>query len=230
MNEQTALRVLQDGYALEGGTKQVQQIVTVEDKGQSLVQITQPTVSSKINTTALAKDTTNVIEFNFTNNTGSAQILYLSALFGTPGSHTDFGLQPSAVDFSNFLETDSLVPNFGGIVKGFNRRAARTPFIIGKLTIQTTDFAQSNNKLIVGSINELNQKSETSKIPNVCDSCSNNNSSAYTKDFRGPFTVGGNAYLGYKINSGISVMIRLELIGIGNVYNFSPASSGQIVM
>lgn len=225
MNEQKTLQALEQGFVTKTGEVQdkatlIAAVATTTAPAQ-VTQIGKPTDFSNINMQGLVENNDNVIEFNFDNQTGAAQIVYLSALFGQPGEHEGFNLPASAVDFASFLETSTDYQSNAGAVKGFNSRAAKMPVIIKNVTIQTSDLAQSNQKLIVGYITKVLTKMESGKIPSLCDACYNNNDNAYTKEFNGPFGVGQSNYIGYRILNDQQVYMRIELVGESKVSQFT---------
>ena len=225
MTDQTTLQALEQGFKTVPGqvqdkAKLVAAIATTEAPAQ-VTQIGKPVDFSNINMQSLVDNNDNVIEFNFDNQTGAKQVVYLSALFGQPGSHEGFNLPPSAVDFASFLETSTDYQSNAGAVKGFNERAARMPVIIKSVTIQTDSLAQSNTKLIVGYLTKTLTKMESSKIPSLCDACYNNNDNAYTKEFIGPFGVGMSNYIGYTVLNNTQVYMRIELVGESLVSQFT---------
>lgn len=224
MKDQNALQALEQGFVTRPGDVQdratlIAAVATTNGPSQ-VTQIGKPVDFSNINMQGLVDNNDNVIEFDFDNQTGAAQIVYLSALFGLPGEHEGFGLQASAVDFASFLETTTMYQANAGQVKGFNSRAKTMPVIIKSFTIQTSNLAQSNQKLIVGFTTKTLTKMESSKIPSLCDACYNNNDNAFTKEFVGPFGVGQSNYIGYKVLAGQTVMVRIELVGEGKVTQF----------
>ncbi len=225
MNDQNTLAALEQGFATKPGNVQdkatlIAAVATTNAPSQ-VTQIGKPVDFSNINMENLVDNNDNVIEFNFDNQTGATQIVYLSALFGLPGEHEGFNLPASAVDFASFLETSTDYQSNAGAVKGFNSRASKMPVIIKSITIQTDDLAQSNRKLIVGYITKTLTKMESGKIPSLCDACYNNNDNAYTKEFQGPFGVGMANYVGYSILNNKQVYMRIELVGEGKVSQFT---------
>ena len=224
MNDQSSLEALSQGFKTVPGSVQdktslIAAVATTSAPAQ-VVQIGKPIDFSNINMQQLVDNNDNVIEFNFINNTGATQIVYLSALFGLPGEHEGYNLPASAVDFASFLETSTDFQSNAGAVKGFNSRARLMPVIIKSITIQTSNLQQSNQKLIVGYLTKTLTKMESSKIPSLCDACYNNNDNAYTKEFVGPFGVGQSNYVGYRILNGQEVMMRIELVGEAKVGQF----------
>jgi len=224
MSDQTSLQALEQGFVSKPGSVQdkatlIAAVATTQAPAQ-VTQIGKPVDFSNINMQNLVDNNDNVIEFNFDNQTGAAQIVYFSALFGLPGEHEGFNLPASAVDFASFLETTTDYQSNAGQVKGFNSRVKTMPVIIKSFTIQTSDLNQSNQKLIVGYLTKTLTKMESSKIPSLCDACYNNNDNAFTKEFVGPFGVGASNYLGYRILNGVQVMCRIELVGEAKVGQF----------
>lgn len=224
MNDQNTLQALEQGFVskTEGVKDKATLIAAVAttNGNTTVTQIGKPVDFSNINMQNLVDNNDNVIEFTFVNGTGADQIVYFSSLFGLPGDHEAFGLPASAVDFATFKETSTDYQANAGQVKGFNSRIKIMPVIIKSFTIQTTDLQQSNQKLIVGYLTKTLTKMETSRIPTLCDACYNNNANAYTKEFQGPFGVGGSNYIGYRVRNGVTVMVRIELVGEAKVSQF----------
>ncbi len=224
MNDQGALQAMEQGFITKPGSVQdkgtlIAAVATTNAPAQ-VVQIGKPIDFSNINMQSLVDNNDNVIEFNFTNNTGAAQVVYLSALFGLPGEHEGYNLPATAVDYASFLETTTDYQANAGQVKGFNSRARLMPVIIKSITVQTDDLQQSNQKLIIGYLTKTLTKMESSRIPSLCDACYNNNDNAFTKEFVGPFGVGQSNYIGYRVLNGKTVMMRVELVGEGKVSQF----------
>lgn len=224
MSEQNnTLQALSQGFItreVPGNLVEQSTVISTPSKTE-LVQIGAPINCNNILVSNLIGNDDNIIEFNFVNNTGADQTVYFSSLFGQPGDHEAFGQPPSAVDFPNFEEVGSLDPSNTGSLRGFNFRTGIMGLLISVFTIQTTSLAQAGQPLIIGFLTKTLTRKESKKIPAFCDACFNNNSSAYTKEFRGVFAWGKANYLGYKVLAGSNVLIRIELLAEANCEGYT---------
>ncbi len=213
---QSTLSALGQGFVVTEKNANVGAVVSAAVNANpttQVVQIGKPAQFATINPQDLIDKCDNVIEFNFHNGTGAAQIVYFSTLFGQIGTAASFNQPPSAVDFATFTETGSDAPANAGILKGFLLRAGFMGLIFGKIVIQTNDLAQSNQPLLIGYFTNVLTKLEKKCIPSLCDACYNNNDNAFTKEFVGPYAVSGANYIGYKVLDGKDVLVRCEILG-----------------
>lgn len=195
-------------------------VVSQPQSNASVEKVFSPPTTNAINVSDLANQITSDIEFNFTNNTGAAQTVYFSSIFGQQGQATDNFGTPAAVDFPAFHGDPLLVggsQESGGsaLANYIQTLISNGPQVISKVTVQTTDATQRNVKLQV-IVSQTNNTAPLVKsmLPGVCDTCANNNNSnLFTVTFNGPFGVGGPTSLGYTVNNGISVTVRLSVAG-----------------
>lgn len=194
----------------------IQAVATVETP-RELVQVAAPANYSQINLQNLQKGNDDIFQGTLKNESGATRNLIIGGLFSLKGEYQAYNLTPSAVDFATVLELTSAFPSSTGIFQGLNSRIKVMPVIFSMITLQTNVAGQSTQSIKTGFITKSLTPQENTIFSPVCDACQNNNTTLYTKEFKGVFVAGRNNYISIPLvsmpNPGEFVTIRLQYAG-----------------
>lgn len=221
-----------DLKALANGVKPVSvqsQVITaqVEPVAQQMVQVAAPANAENIDLTSINDNSDEIYQANFNNATGATQNIVLGGMFSLPGEYQYFGLTPSAVDFAVFTEQGATYASNGGTVRSLAKRFTMMNAIIHEIWLQSNVALQGTQNLTVGYITKSLNPKETTIYAPMCDACTNNNTTLFTKEFVGVYPVGKNNYIKIPIvahaDANKYTTVRLKWAAEGRVAALSQA-------
>lgn len=196
---------------------------------KKVTQISTPVVAKTIDLASFAAGTENEPEFTFTNNSGVTVVYWFSALYNTPGSANDFGIDgESAVDYPAAQGSGNAIENGGSDLRAFNKKVlAVGGFIVSRIQIVASSTGtQKNQRLIINTNNVAGDACTGRVLAPLCDTCNTNgDSDQFTANFAGPIGVGAMSSFGYPVLTGQTVTVRVNIIGQA-VNQFSAIGNG----
>jgi len=197
---------------------------------RELVQVSQPANFATINLQNLQNGEDNVFQGTLKNESGSSKNLIIGGLFSLQGEYQAFNLKASAVDYATVIELTSDAPSNTGIFQGLNFRLKHLPAVFSMITMQTNVPAQSNQSIKTGFITKSLTPQENTVFSPVCDACQNNNTTLYTKEFKGVYVVGKNNYISIPLVSmpGVGEFVTLRFTYAGEAQVTSLTQQGLI--
>lgn len=176
---------------------------TLNPQPPALVQVGSPANFQAVNLTDINNSGDDTYQSTFFNGTGALRNLVLGGVVSLAGQYQYYGgaFSPSAVDFATFQDTGAtLYPANAGTWQSLAIKFTQSPAIIQEIALQSNLLSQSQKNIVAGFIQKSLQIKQNTLYTSLCDACSNNNTTVYTKIFdKMALPVGQNNFINIPI-------------------------------